>query len=148
MEKRSLTIVKCIDGTIENVFDAWIDPMRVAEWYGPENMINEIQEMNAVEGGAYRLVMKAPDGSTHPLHGVFKTVERPNKLVMTWQWENMNEKTHTTPAETSVTTCFKGIGDVQTEVRMTHEGFEDEEAQKSHEAGWNEAFARLARLFG
>src|SRR5439155_310220 len=38
-------------------------------------------------GGRYRIVMRGPDGAEHRVGGVYRTIERPSKLVYAWKWE-------------------------------------------------------------
>ena len=54
------------------VFNAWIEPKQIEQWWGPNGFITTVHEMEVVEGGIARLVMHGPDG-----------VDYPNKLVYT-----------------------------------------------------------------
>ena len=85
--------------------------------------------------------MRVPNGDTHPLRGVFKTVQPPTKLVFTWQWQH-GEKWG---AETLVAVEFKAVGD-KTEMTMTHEGFADEKEKEMHNQGWSSSFNKLEKL--
>ena len=143
MADATLVIERTFDATPENVFDAWIDPVQVAKWYGPEGFTNDIHEYCATPGGGYRLTMHSPDGEMHPLKGKFITVERPKKLVFTWQWEGdggaeMN-------AETVVTVEFKAMGS-KTEMTMTHERLAGEKSKQMHEQGWSSSFTKLEKI--
>ncbi|MBI2610339.1 SRPBCC domain-containing protein [Candidatus Kaiserbacteria bacterium] len=138
-----LTITRTFDAKPEEVFEAWIDPKMVAQWYGPEGFTNEIHEFDAREGGVYHLTMKGPNGETHPLRGVFKTIQRPTKLVLTWQWQN-GEAWGT---ETIVTVEFKAMGN-KTEMTMMHSGFADEKQKEMHDQGWSSSFGKLDKVVG
>lgn len=140
-----LIITRTFDAKPENVFKAWVDPKQVAKWYGPEGFTNDVHEFDAREGGAYRLTMKGPDGSSHPLRGVFKTIQKPTKLVFTWAWDEGSGPA-SMEGETLVSVEFKAVGD-KTEMTMTHAGFADEKAKEMHSMGWSSSFAKLEKLF-
>lgn len=45
------------------VFDAFADPARLAQWWVPAGFTNTVTEFDFRPGGAWRLVMRAPDGA-------------------------------------------------------------------------------------
>ena len=137
----ALVIKRTFDASPEDVFEAWTDPAQVAVWYGPEGFTNEIHSFELKEGGQYSLTMNAPDGAKHKLKGVFKTIEKPTKLVFTWQWENEEMG-----RETIVTVELAAIGD-KTEMIFTHSGFVNEQGKEMHNQGWTGSFNKLEKLF-
>ena len=139
----ALVIKRVFDAAPEDVFDAWVDPKQVEEWYGPEGFTNTIHSFDAREGGEYRLTMHGPDGD-HPLRGTFKTIKKPSKLVFTWQWENVDQNVNQ-GRDTVVTVEFKKLGDT-TEMTMTHEGFLDKKTKEMHNMGWTSSFNKLEKV--
>jgi uncharacterized protein YndB with AHSA1/START domain len=81
--RRELTLTRVIDATPELVFQAWTDPQRMAQWWGPSGFTNPVCEMDVRPGGALRIVMRAPDGVDYPMSGVFREVSEPDRLVFT-----------------------------------------------------------------
>ena len=146
MENTTVKIIKVFNTSIENVFEAWTSSEQVAEWYGPEGMISDVREMDAIEGGVYNITMKSVDGSAHGLRGKYRTVESPNKIIMTWQWENL-DASGMMPPESLVTVDFRVLDEDRTEVTLTHAGLLNEEDKKAHEEGWNSSFKKLGELF-
>lgn len=63
------------------VWAAWTDPVRMAAWWGPKGFTNPVCEMDVRVGGRIWIVMRAPDGSDHPMSGVFQEVSPPERLV-------------------------------------------------------------------
>jgi uncharacterized protein YndB with AHSA1/START domain len=141
MNEGTLVIKKIFDAAPAVVWEAWVDESQVAQWYGPEGFTNTIHEFDAREGGTYRLTMHGPKGEHHPLRGMFKTLERPKKLVMTWQWEGDGMGTE----ETVVTVEFREVGG-KTEMTMTHE-LPNAKSRDMHEMGWASSFNKLEKLF-
>jgi len=139
----ALVITRVFNAKPEEVFKAWVDPKQVAEWYGPEGFTNEIHEFDAREGGVYRLTMKGPDGA-HPLRGTFLTIDKPKKLVMTWQWGEAGVDGSMGGAS-EVTVEFKDVGG-KTEMTMTHAKLANEKSKEMHSQGWSSSFNKLERV--
>ena len=81
--ERELVITRVFDAPRERVFDAWIDPGQLAQWWGPKGFTNPVCEVDARPGGAIRIDMRAPDGTVYPMTGAFREIARPERLVFT-----------------------------------------------------------------
>ena len=68
----------------EDVFDAWIDPQKIRDWFGPG--LGEMTEMDLDPrvGGRFRLVQRRRDGDAVHV-GEYEELERPRRLVFTWR---------------------------------------------------------------
>ncbi len=51
----------------ELVWQAWNDPKHMAQWWGPHQFTNPVCELDVRVGGAYRIVMRGPDGVEYPM---------------------------------------------------------------------------------
>ncbi len=80
---RELTLTRVLDAPRELVFRMWTDPQHVAQWWGPMGFTNPVCEMDVRPGGALRIVMRAPDGTEHPMIGTYREVVSPERLVFT-----------------------------------------------------------------
>jgi|SRR5690348_1995005 len=78
-----VVITRIFDAPREVVFKAWTDPKQLAKWFGPTGFTNPICEADARVGGAWHIVMRAPDGTEHPCGGVYREVVKPERLVFT-----------------------------------------------------------------
>ncbi len=145
VEGEKLKITKIFNTGIENVFEAWVNSEEITEWYGPANMTVDLREMDAIEGGVFRMTMKGDDGSTHPLRGKYRVIDPPNKIIMTWQWENPDASGEK-PKETLVTVDFRILDEDRTELTLTHEGLKDAEDVKKHKEGWEGSFSKLEEI--
>ena len=63
------------------VFTAWTVASELARWWGPNGFTAPRCESDPRPGGAIRIVMRAPDGSTQTMSGSFKEVKPPSRLV-------------------------------------------------------------------
>jgi uncharacterized protein YndB with AHSA1/START domain len=83
LEERRLKIVRVFDAPRRIVFKAWIDPEQLARWWGPRGFTNPLCEVDARPGGTIRIIMRAPDGVSHEMRGVFREVSESERLVFT-----------------------------------------------------------------
>jgi uncharacterized protein YndB with AHSA1/START domain len=63
------------------VFDAMTRPEHVRRWFGCDAFTLPICEIDLRAGGAYRFVMRSPDGSESTLQGVYREIVRPERVV-------------------------------------------------------------------
>jgi uncharacterized protein YndB with AHSA1/START domain len=80
-ERRSLTITRIFDAPRKKVFKAWTDATHLAQWWGPKGFTNPVCEVDLRVGGSLRVVMRAPDGTEHPMRGVFHEIVEPERLA-------------------------------------------------------------------
>jgi uncharacterized protein YndB with AHSA1/START domain len=86
-------------------------------------------EVDLRTGGRYRIVNLLPDGRMVTIHGEFRLVQPPRKLVYTWRMSD-------DAGESSlVTVSFEPRGN-DTEVIVVHEDIPSEPVRESHEQGW------------
>ncbi len=62
------------------VWQAWTDAEQMARWWGPQVGTNPVCEMDVRPGGAYRIVMRMPDGDEYPLEGIFREVVKLTRI--------------------------------------------------------------------
>ena len=134
-EDLTLEISRVFQATRENVFRAWIDPEELQHWWGPKGFSTEVESFGARPGGAYRVCMRAPDGSEHWLHGEFKQISPHDFLSMSWVWEGGDMADH----EMLVSVTFTAVGEA-TEIKLTHSNLPGEAALAAHNDGWLSSF--------
>ena len=83
LAQRELTITRIFDAPRELVFALWTEPLHLARWWAPEGFTNPVCEVEPRPGGAFRIVMRGPDGSEYPMRGLFVEFVRPERLVFT-----------------------------------------------------------------
>jgi uncharacterized protein YndB with AHSA1/START domain len=65
----------------ERVFEAWSKPEHIASWWGPRGFTMPACEVDLRAGGAFRFVMRGPDGADYPFDGMYESVDPPSRLV-------------------------------------------------------------------
>lgn len=137
----SLTIVRRIKAPPQAVFDAFIEPSKIALWWGPDAGPVLSAEVEPRVGGRYHVRFRMEDGSEHGSAGTFEIFDPPHRLAMSWKWEDE-------PGIISrVEATFRAIEE-GTELTFTHSRFADGAARDSHEQGWNGALDKLEARAG
>jgi uncharacterized protein YndB with AHSA1/START domain len=76
----------------ELVYRVYTDPALMPQWWGPAYLTTVVEVMEVRPGGRWRVVQRAPDGSTHPFNGVYHLVKAPEKLIYTFEYEGEPEQ--------------------------------------------------------
>lgn len=138
--ERVLVLTRTFDAPRELVFKAWTTPEHLVRWWGPKGFTLPSCEMDLRPGGAFRFLMRSPEGTDHRLHGVYREIAPPERLVFTWTWVDAEG----TPGhETTVTVTFEEDG-AKTRLTLHQAIFESVGARDAHEGGWTECLERLA----
>jgi uncharacterized protein YndB with AHSA1/START domain len=100
-------------------------------------------EADVRAGGRYRVQMSegGSDCEFHTTGGIYREVVPNERLVFTWQWEGSD-------LETVVTLDFKALSENETELTLTHEGFDSEDTRDKHGQGWDGCLANLEAFLG
>jgi uncharacterized protein YndB with AHSA1/START domain len=79
--EQQLTITRILDAPRELVFQAWTDPKRVAQWWGPKGFTAPVCELDVRPDGSILIHMRGPDGRVYPMTGVYREILPPERLV-------------------------------------------------------------------
>lgn len=125
---------------IETMWTLWTDPQHLGAWHRPSTAFGPtIATADVRPGGTYRLEMLAPDGSVHATGGTYVEVDRPRRLVFTWQWDG-------SPEETLVEVSLTEV-DGKTTVAVNHTRFAEQAEADRHAEGWTGCLTTMAALY-
>jgi uncharacterized protein YndB with AHSA1/START domain len=136
----SLTLVRRMKAPPARVWDAWIRPELMAQWFGPHHTRVEAAEADPRPGGAFRVMLREDNGDRHEVAGEYTEIEPGQRLVFSWAWVSTPERV------SRVTVGFRPVPE-GTEVTLTHDRFADEATATRHTRGWTESLERLVALF-
>ena len=131
-----LSIGRLIHAPITDVFDAWLDARLMAIWLKPRPEVATIVSMDSRVGGALRVAMRA--GGREEIHeGIYRLVDRPNRLSFTWS---------SAPAgvDTIISISFLASDEGRTMLLLKHDGLRDRAAEENHREGWRRILDNLA----
>jgi len=98
---REILLTRVFDAPRELVFNAWIDPNHIAQWFGPDGFTTTILGMDVRPGGVWRFIMHGPDGVDYPNKIVYVEIVKPERLVYNHFAEDVDE-----PGQFHVTMTF------------------------------------------
>jgi uncharacterized protein YndB with AHSA1/START domain len=78
---REIVISRTFDAPRELVWEAMVNPLHVARWWGPRGFTTTIEEMDVRPGGVWKHVMHGPDGVNYPNKSVFTEVVKPERIA-------------------------------------------------------------------
>jgi uncharacterized protein YndB with AHSA1/START domain len=82
--RRKVTVRRRIEASAEKLFDAWLEPASLAAWMHPGGVACSTAKVDAREGGAFQILTHAPEGATLLHSGIYRVIDRPQRLVFTW----------------------------------------------------------------
>ena len=77
----ALTLERTFAAPRELVFRAWVEPHRLAQWWGPYGFTVEACDIEPTPGGKLFIETRLPDGQLHRILGRFTQVEAPAVLA-------------------------------------------------------------------
>jgi uncharacterized protein YndB with AHSA1/START domain len=126
----------------ERVFAAWTTPEIAMRFFSPGDVKATDIQMDVKTGGTFRITLVSPEEGAVVARGTYREVKVPERLVMTWRWEEDD------PAEEheSLLTLDFIERDGETEFVLTHEKLASVESRDSHERGWTKMIDELAAV--
>jgi uncharacterized protein YndB with AHSA1/START domain len=140
-----IRIIRWFNAPRQLVFNAWTDPAMLVRWFGCAAFTTMDAQADARAGGAWRVVMRSPEGQDFPAYGEYIEVVSPERIVMTHRWEKQVAGVNPAHHRTLVTVNFfdEGTG-TRLEFRQT--GLATIASRDSHIGGWSDSMDALYRL--
>ena len=73
---------RLLSATLRDVFAAFEQPDRLAQWWGPNGFRNTFEQFEFKSGGRWNFVMHGPNGVNYPNVSVFREITRDTKIVI------------------------------------------------------------------
>jgi uncharacterized protein YndB with AHSA1/START domain len=62
----TLITTRDIDAPLSRVWDAWYDPEKIAQWWGPAGFHCAFKKLDIRQDGRFEVIMHGPDGTHYP----------------------------------------------------------------------------------
>jgi uncharacterized protein YndB with AHSA1/START domain len=134
-----LLITRIFDAPRSLVYRVWTTPEHLYRWWGPKDFTAPSVVMDFRVGGAYRSVIRSPEGKDYTMVGIYREIVEAERIVFTFAWEEDGER----GMETLITVTFADQGG-RTRLTFHQAPFETVENRDSHNEGWSECLDRLA----
>lgn len=142
--EREITVTRVFAAPRPLVFSLWTDPKHLAKWWGPHGFTNPVCEADARPNGKILIHMRAPDGSVHPMGGIFHEVVPHERIVFT-SFVDLPDGSRLLEGRNTVS--FEEVGGkTKVTVHAKAAGFVDFAARMlaGMEAGWSQSLDKLA----
>lgn len=85
---QELVAARVVDAPRRLVWEVWTRPEHVPHWMlgGPEGWSMPVCEIDLRPGGRWHYGWRGPDGVAMEMHGVFRAITPPERLVQTESW--------------------------------------------------------------
>ena len=81
VKPNEIHLTRVYDAPVKAVWEAWVDPAQVKEWWGPRGFTLTTESKDVRTGGGWVYVMHGPDGTDFPNHTTYLEVEQYSRLV-------------------------------------------------------------------
>ncbi len=127
----------------QRAFDAWIDPTKIEQWFGPVGYRAEVLEMDVRVSGQWRFKMISDSGEISHHTGHYVSVDPAEFLSFTWETEENTELTGGRETLVSIRFSPEGGG---VRVTLLHEKLPNRDAVKALEFGWSSGLSKLKQV--
>ena len=137
---REIVMTRVFDAPRDLVFEAHSSCEHMSKWWGPRKYETTSCEMDFRPGGTWRIVHSGPEGEIPGFRGEFREIERPERIVWTFEWEGV-------PGHISVQTAVfeESHGKTTLTATVVFDSKEDRDGmiQSGMEEGAAETYERL-----
>ena len=132
-------IERTFAASVEDTFDAWTSPEVMQRWLhcAPDWGTPEA-EVDLRVGGTVRVVMRRPNGTEVEAQGEYATIDRPNRLVMTWSIDD-------DPSNEQLIELSFSESEGSTTVLLVNSRISTDERRDAQHVGWHGCLDELER---
>lgn len=141
MAELTVAITRELPAARTVVFQAFVDPSQLAQWFGPKGYAVAGAEFSPRAGDRYRIEVQPPDGAPFHITGDVREVDPPSRLAFTFVYEEPSPD----DTETQVSVSFLDLGE-STALDLTQGPFKTEARRALHRDGWNDSLDKLERF--
>jgi uncharacterized protein YndB with AHSA1/START domain len=139
---REIVMTRIFDAPRHLVFDAFTKPELLKRWFGPRGWSLVVCEIDFKVGGAFRFVLRGPNGTDMGMRGVYREIAPPERSVHVESFDDY-------PGESLVTTVLveqDGKTTLTATVLYPSQEVRDAVIQSGMEHGAAESYDKLAEL--
>jgi uncharacterized protein YndB with AHSA1/START domain len=139
---REIVMTGVLDAPRRLVFEAWTKPEHLPHWMlGPAGWTMPVCDIDLCPGGAWHFVWRRSDGAEMGMHGVYREIIPPERLVTTECWGGDWPET----LNTLILSEDEGKTTITSTVLYPSKEARDAALQTGMKDGASESFDRLAK---
>jgi uncharacterized protein YndB with AHSA1/START domain len=137
----AVAVERVIAAPRSRIYRAWLDPVVLAQWFGPDDFSVVVATVDERVGGAHQVEMLGPDGGHVTFVSVIEELIPDERIVFTFKFDPTAE-------ETRLTITLTEADDGGTALRLDHERItvEGDLNTTSVDIGWGQTLAKLQAL--
>lgn len=144
-EDRTLVIERVINAPVATIWGAWVNPVSLPQWWGPDGFSCRTSRIDLRTGGDWVFDMIAPDGTVFPNHHRYTLIQPQSLIVYVLHWGENG------PKHADATAEFQDMG-AQTKVTLSMVMVTAEDATNARNFGavamGLQTLGKLARSIG
>jgi uncharacterized protein YndB with AHSA1/START domain len=160
VRKREVVVTRVFDAPVERVWQAWVEPELVKQWWGPAGFSSPSAEMDFREGGRSLVCMRAPEeygGQDMYNTWSYRKIEPLQRIEFINHFtDKYGVKLDPTslglppgvPQEVPHVITFKPVGSGKTEMTVTEYGYTSDQAHDLSRAGLEQCLDKMAESLG
>jgi uncharacterized protein YndB with AHSA1/START domain len=86
--EKEIVLTRVFDAPRHLVFDALTKPELLKRWFGPRGWSLVVCDVDLRVGGAWRFVLRGPDGTEMGMSGVYREIAQPERSVHTERFDD------------------------------------------------------------
>ncbi|HVJ22949.1 MAG TPA: SRPBCC domain-containing protein [Burkholderiales bacterium] len=91
MNQHTVVLTRVFDAPRSRVFECWTRAEHLQHWFGPKGFTIHSCETDPRPGGVFKLCMREPDGKDYWVHGRFRQLDFPTRLIIECSVEQLHE---------------------------------------------------------
>ena len=145
---KEVTLRRTFDAPRGLVWQAWVDPEQMAQWFGPKGFDNPVCELDVRPGGKLLIHMRDANGAIYPCRGIFHEIAEPERLVFTSMAIDHDGRILIEALNTVIFEEQDGKTVLTLHARVVVAVGMGLQYIKGMDAGWSQSFDKLEALMG
>jgi uncharacterized protein YndB with AHSA1/START domain len=141
MNEHTVELTRVFEAPRERVFECWTRAEHLTHWFGPKGATIHSCETDPRPGGVFRLSIRFADGSAFRVHGEFREVDAPSRLVITCAADDLDGVEQM--REVIAVTFTEAQGRTTVALNARARGNESAAMLKGMDKGWAQTVERL-----
>jgi len=79
---REIISTRVMNYSCEQIFNAWINPDQLKNWWGPTGFTNTFHQFSATPGGQWNYTMHSPEGIDYENESVIVDITSPTQVII------------------------------------------------------------------
>jgi len=154
-DQADVVVTRVVDASPERVWQGWVDPEDVKQWWGPTGFSAPVARMDVREGGVSLVAMRAPDGSDFWNTWTYDVVQPGRRLEFRMAFADADGR-RVTPAEAGLpaeipedvhhVVELSAEGEGRTRVTVTEHGYVSGPIRDMSQAGQEQVMDKFAAV--